>query len=156
MINNSKKTVSTHELFPFISESLNRGQKVRFTVSGTSMLPWIVHNRDQVLLTSTLGLQLKMGDIILFKDNREKYILHRIYKKERQGFRTIGDACLYEDGLVLPTKIIGVVEKIYRKGKELDCNSLLWWSVFTIWRKLLPIREPLLRLYFFLVKLKSK
>lgn len=155
MKNTSRKIVSTHDLFPIISESLRSGQKVKFTVSGTSMLPWIAHNRDQVLLASTDNKRLKPGDIILFQNESSKYILHRIYRKEAGGYLTVGDACLCGDGLVLPSEIIGVVEKIYRKGKIMDCNSIIWRSVFSVWRWMLPIREHLLKIYFVLVRLKN-
>lgn len=151
-----RRVVSSHDLFPIICEELHNGNKVKFTVSGTSMLPWISNDRDQVLLKSLDHNALQLGDIILFQDKRGEYILHRIYKKETEGFRTIGDGCLYEDGLVLPDKILGVVDKIYRKGKEIDCNSFFWSLIFLIWRHLLPIRKYLLNLYFLLIKCKVK
>lgn len=151
-----KRTVSTYDLFPIMVENLKDGQKVKFTVSGTSMLPWIVHNRDQVLLSGINGKIIKLGDIIVFRDHRGKYILHRIYKKDVEGYRTIGDGCICEDGLVKSEDIIGIVEKIYRKGKEIDCNSLPWRYIFFHWRKLLPIRRYLLEIYFILVRVKSK
>jgi len=155
VVKSNKKIVSTNNLFPIIKESLYGGQKVKFTVSGYSMLPWIAHNRDQVLLARIDEKRLKLGDIILFQNYQDKYILHRIYKKEAEGYWTIGDASLYVDGLVHSDEIIGVVEKIYRKGKEIDCNSFLWQLIFSAWRLLLPVRVYLLRLYYFIVRLKK-
>lgn len=150
-----KKQVSTHDLFPIVREALENGKKVKFTVSGTSMLPWIADNRDQVLLTRKDPKHLKPGEIILFCHGHS-YLLHRIYKKTGNGYCTIGDSCLYKDEPVDPEEIIGVVEAIYRKGKVINCNSFLWKPVFTLWRWLLPIRGQLLSLYYSLAKLKSK
>lgn len=155
MNHSSNRVVSTHDLFPIIYEELKNGKKVKFTVSGTSMLPWISNNRDQVLLVAIDNKQLKLGDIILFQDKRGEYILHRIYKKDTEGYHTIGDGCIFEDGRVLPDKMIGVVEKIYRKGKEIDCNSFFWRMIFLTWRHLLPIRKYILNIYFILVKWKG-
>jgi hypothetical protein len=151
-----KRIISTQDFFPLVRETLRNGQKVKFTVSGNSMLPWIADNRDQVLLTGTQGKQLRPGDIILFRNHNDRYIMHRIMKKEPEGYHTIGDACLFEDGPVQPADIIGVVEKIYRKGKVMDCNSLFWRSVFTAWRRLLPIRKYLIKLYYLAVRLKQR
>lgn len=155
MENLGRKVVSTQDLFPIMKEYLVEGLKVKFTVSGDSMRPWVVHNRDQVILTSVDGKRLKRGDIILF-NLKGRYILHRIYKKKTDGYLTIGDACRYEDGLILPDDIIGVVETICRKGKEINCNSAIWRFVFSVWQKLLPVRNPILTVYYFMLQMKSR
>ena len=38
-----------------VEEQLASGKRVRFPVSGISMTPWIIHNRDQVELISAKG-----------------------------------------------------------------------------------------------------
>lgn len=156
MKSTSVQVVSTYEIFPVMKDLIEQGQGVKFTVSGSSMLPLISGNRDQVMLISAKDRKLKLGDIILFQNSQGKYILHRIYKTEEKGFRTIGDACLVEDGLVAETMIIGLVDKIYRKEVEINCDSYLWRLVFSIWRRLMPIRKYLLSLYFFMIRIKKK
>lgn len=143
MVNCDIKEIASRDLFPLILSAINEGSKVKFTVSGNSMRPWIVHNRDQVLLSAADISSLRIGDIILFMDSNNRYILHRIYRKSEKGFHTIGDACLFGDGLVTASQIKGVVEKIYRKGKEIDCNSRRWRMFSCIWHRLLPFRKPL-------------
>jgi signal peptidase I len=155
MKKDGKLIVSTHILFPEVIDMLANGNQVKFTVSGNSMRPLIVDNRDQVLLTGTEGKRLNIGDIILYRTKYGKYILHRIYIVNKNGYRTIGDACLSEDGFVPSSDIIGKVVKIYRKGKEIDCNSLLWRSIFLTWLKLLPVRKYLLNLYIYLAHIKG-
>lgn len=151
-----KMVISTHELFPVIEEMLMSVGSVIFTVSGESMRPWIVHNRDQVKLIGAIGITPRKGDIVLFKNNKGEYVLHRICKVIPVGYHTIGDACLIDDGLIFRSQIIGVVEKIYRKGKEITCNLFLWRSIFSIWLILLPIRKYLLKLYTLLSLIKSR
>lgn len=150
----NQRIVSTYEMFPLIIEALEQGHKVKFTVSGTSMLPWIRDNRDQVILRGVKGRTIKIGDIVLFRTETSDYILHRIYKKEGTQYHTIGDSCCIEDGLIKGEDILGIVETIFRKEKVIDCNSNLWKLVFFLWRKSLPIRGYLMRFYFRLVKLK--
>lgn len=148
-----KKEVSANDLLPLVREVINHGHKARFTVSGSSMYPWIVDNRDQVLITKSN--KLKTGDIILYQNSRGKYILHRIMKKEENGYRTMGDSCITADEeLITPVEVIGVVQKIYRNGKEIDCTSAFWQFIFLLWRVLLPFRNDLLRLYHSIVRMR--
>jgi signal peptidase I len=151
---NTYGMVRAHDLFSLIKKTLLEGKKVKFTVNGNSMLPWILHNRDKVLLTGADKSNIKVGSIVLYVNNCNKYILHRIYKEEADGYHTIGDGCLVEDGTIRASEIIGVVEKIYHKGREIDCNSLFWKSIFNAWRILLPVRKYLLCIYFLIRKLK--
>lgn len=150
------RTVSTHDLFPIIEELLAVDRQAIFTVKGRSMLPFIGDNRDQVVLDKKDFSSLKVGDIILFKNKYNRYILHRIYKISKDGYLTIGDGNLHFDGYVETNEIIGVVTKIIRKNKEIDCTSKHWKIIFTLWMKLLPIRGVLLRIYSNLSKIKRK
>lgn len=155
MLKAKPMVVSMRDLIPIIVEMLNNNQRVIFTVSGDSMRPFIINNRDQVVLERKNQMNLRVGDIILFKD-MDMYLLHRIYRKEKDGYRTIGDACLQEDGLVFNSQILGVVNKIYRKGKEIDCKKGFWRVISLLWVKLLPFRRYLLYLYFLLSRIKQK
>ncbi len=150
------KKVSTHDLFPIIEELLAMDRQVIFTVKGRSMLPFIGDNRDQIILEKKDFTHLKRGDIILFKLKCGKYILHRIYEVKDRSYHTIGDGNLHFDGWIESNQVIGVVSKIIRKGKEIDCNSTKWKVIFAIWMKLLPIRRYLLKACYGLSKIKRK
>jgi hypothetical protein len=121
------------------------------------MRPWLVDNRDQVLISSIRGRKLKKGDIILYRNQQDNYILHRIHRVEERGYRTMGDACTHEDDmLVRYDDILGVVEEIDRKGKTLKCSSIVSRMQFAVWGMMLPLREELLWFYYFLLRIKSK
>ena len=150
------RKVSTHDLFPIIEELLAMNRQAIFTVKGTSMLPFIGDNRDSVVLEKRDFSNLRKGDIILFQYDNGKYILHRIYNTSKKGYQTIGDGCISFDDWITPDQVRGVVTKIIRKGKEIDCNSTKWKIIFSLWMGLLPIRKYLLRIYFKLGKIKRK
>lgn len=145
MENEKKQYVSGCELFPLIIEQLEQGRRVRFTVSGSSMMPWIVNNRDSVELISAKNIQLKKGDIILFQPLKHKYVLHRIIKVCPTGYLTAGDGNLYADGIAPRESAIAKAVSIRRKGKEIDCETIRWKIVFRIWMLLFPVRGYLLR-----------
>ena len=150
------RKVSTHDLFPIIEELLAMNRQAIFTVKGTSMLPFIGDNRDSVVLEKRDFNNLKKGDIILFQYDSGKYILHRIYNISQEGYQTIGDGCISFDDWIRPDQVRGVVTKIIRKGKEIDCNSIKWKIIFSLWMFLLPIRKYLLLTYLKLGKIKRK
>lgn len=155
MSNNIEK-VSTHELFPIIEELLACNKQAIFTISGYSMLPFMGSQRDQVLLGKRDFEGLKRGEIILFKLDCGKYILHRIYKVTDEGYLTMGDGNLHYDGIIRPEQVIGVVEKIYRKNKEIDCSSTWFKIMSNIWMALLSVRKYILKLYHFMHFCKKK
>ena len=145
MENEKKQYVSGSELFPLIIEQLEKGKRVCFTVSGSSMMPWIVNNRDSVELISAKNIQLKKGDIILFQPLKHKYVLHRIIKVCPTGYLTAGDGNLYADGIASKESVIAKAVSIRRKGKEIDCEKIRWKIVFHIWMLLFPVRGYLLK-----------
>ena len=87
-----------------------------FTVSGSSMMSWIVNNRDSVKHISAKNIQLKKGDIILFQPLKHKYVLYRIIKVCPTGYLTAGDGNLYADGIAPRESVIATVVSIRRKG----------------------------------------
>lgn len=156
MVNSDIQKVSTHDLFPIIEELLACNKQAIFTISGYSMLPFMGSQRDQVLLSKRDFENLKKGEIILFQLDCGKYILHRIYKVTNEGYLTMGDGNLHYDGVIRPDQIIGVVEKIYRKNKEIECKSLWFRITSKMWMILLPIRKYILKLYHFMHFCKKK
>mgnify|MGYP001460832383 FL=1 len=149
----STQKISTRELLPLVDEIIKSGKKAIITVSGNSMRPFIVSNRDKVLLGAVNNL--KKADIILFKDKHGRYILHRIYRIKDDKCRTIGDYCLMEDGEVKRDDIIGVVEEIIRKGKKISCDSLLWRIYSHVWLALLPVRKYLIVMHKAYIRFKA-
>lgn len=138
--------MSAKHFFPLVIEQLEEGRKVRFIVSGSSMMPWIVNNRDSVELVSVHGMKLKKGDIILFQPLKGKYILHRIIKVYPEGYATMGDGNFYPDGYTAKETVIAKVVSIYRKGKKIDCESKKWKLVFRLWMLLYPVRRYLIKI----------
>ncbi len=150
-----KMEVSARDIFPYIKETLDSGLKVKFVVSGTSMLPWIRDNLDLVVVSRARSEDLKLGDIVLYCDDSDNYILHRICKVKHNGYYTLGDSCTCYDGLVHNSRIIGIVEEIIRGSLIIDCRSVFWRFIFLLWRLLLPVRKPLLKLYYNAIRVKK-
>lgn len=139
----SELEVSGKNVFPRIEEMLAAGKRVRFPVSGKSMHPLLIHNRDSVLLAPCSGERLKKGDIILFCSGEEHYMLHRITKVKRGGYITTGDGNLYRDDFVPETAVRAKAELLYRKNRVIDCRRWYWKLVFRLWMAAFWLRRHL-------------
>ncbi len=141
-----REYVSAQDLFAVVEEMLAGDRQALFTVTGMSMWPFICHGRDKVVLKQPDQDQLKKGDIILFQTPGGKYLLHRIVKITDREFITAGDGNLFLDGVFPRDCVRGVVVKIIRKGREIDCGRLRWKLVFAVWMSLFPVRKWLLKM----------
>jgi hypothetical protein len=122
-----------------VSQLLHEGREVVMTPKGNSMRPFIRGQVDSVRLQRPE--ELKVGDIVLAHyDGR--YVLHRIIKIEGDQVTMMGDGNLQGVEQILKSDVTGVVvEIITPEGKKRKPSS--GW----IWRKLLPFRKYLLKIY---------
>ena len=122
-----------------VSQLLHEGREVVMTPKGNSMRPFIRGQVDSVRLQRPE--ELKVGDIVLAHyDGR--YVLHRIIKIEGDQVTMMGDGNLQGVEQILKSDVTGVVvEIITPEGKRRKPSS--GW----IWRKLLPFRKYLLKIY---------
>ena len=59
-------------------------------ISGNSMAPFLIHQRDTVYL-SRLQKPLKKGDVVLYLRDNGSYVLHRIVQINNDQYSMIGD-----------------------------------------------------------------
>lgn len=75
---------------PEFVDMVDQGNEVLLVVVGHSMEPFLVHERDQVLL-SPITREVRKGDIILYQREDGQYILHRICRIGADGYDLVGD-----------------------------------------------------------------
>lgn len=147
------KNIKSAELFPAISEMLQNGQKVRITVTGNSMMPFLMENRDSVELSSTTIDDLHFGQIALIRRNDGVYILHRIILKVKSSFYLAGDAQCWVEGPLLPDQLVALVTNMWRKDKLISPSNIIWQALSFLWWIRLPVRFIFTRPYKFLSRL---
>ena len=118
---------------------LDENREVVIKPKGWSMLPFIRGEVDSVKLTKPNTLQV--GDIVL-ANIKGKYVLHRIYAINGENVTLMGDGNL--QGVERGTKadIKGIVIEIITPAGKIKKPTR-----GTLWRKLLPIRKYLLKIY---------
>lgn len=143
----SGRVIANDVYLPVIRELLEEGKEVSLTISGNSMSPFLIHERDRVLLGPAQA-RMQKGDIAIFQRENGQFILHRIYRvsKENQYF-FIGDAQTEIEGPISRTQIFGKVKAVCRKGKWLKPGDF-WWEFFGhVWLRMIPVRRLICRCY---------
>jgi signal peptidase len=130
------------ELMPVVRAALERGQRVRMTVNGGSMAPFLFDS-DTVELEPTR--KLRLGDMVLVRTETERYVLHRIVRMDGAAFFLRGDAQSWSEGPFTAEAVLGRVTIAWRKGRLRNLEHSLWRLAGLLWMKADPLGFYLLR-----------
>lgn len=110
---------------------------------GVSMWPMIRNGKDSVRIVPVEG-RLDKNDIPLYKDNRGRYVIHRIVKVTDTGYVICGDGLYEREYDITDKNIIGRVEGFFRKEKYISCDSKGYKLYVKIWVGLIFMRKPII------------
>lgn len=131
-----------------LEEMLADERTVMLKTKGDSMLPFIVGSRDSVLIRRPSEIKsLHTGQIVLAHLPNSRYVLHRIVHICGTEVILMGDGNFRETESCRLSDIMGIVTKIIRNGRYVDCNAWAERYKAKIWGRLLPIRRYLLYIY---------
>lgn len=130
-----------------ISSLISEGMTVSITAKGYSMNPFIMHLRDQITLGPWNDDQIRKGAVVLAKDTRGIYIIHRIIKREGDALTLMGDGNIGIKEKVLVKDVIGLMYSVTKKGRTYSVKSLRWRLYSFFWRLLTPVRRYPLALW---------
>lgn len=142
-----KKLVLPNEiLMGEVERLLSQGTSVTIMTKGNSMLPFIVGERDSVVLKS-YG-EPRVGDIALAHLENGLFVLHRIIDISPSGVVTLmGDGNIRGTEQCNIKQLCGKTVTVIRKGRKCNPDSGSWILMAKIWRCLLPVRRYLLAIY---------
>lgn len=116
---------------------------VPLVISGSSMTPFLAPGRDTVYL-SAISEPLRRGDMVLYRRDNGRYVLHRILRVNGDSYTMVGDAQSVPEPGIRREQILAIVTAVRRKEKLLKKGSF-WWVFFErVWIHMLPLR-PLIR-----------
>lgn len=143
--------VDIHEYFPVLIGILREGKDVSILVSGNSMSPFLIDNRDTVIVSPHDNVFCQ-GDIVFYQRSNGQYIMHRVHHVDSDGMLYItGDAETVIEGPVEPVHVFGIVKKVIRKGKLIDKKDFWWFFFEKIWIRIVPLRPVARRMYTWIV-----
>ena len=123
------------ELANFFEEILTKGTDIRVRVTGSSMTPFL-KGGEIVTISKTDRSDLRMGDLILFKNDQGLPVLHRILRQWNRN-----NKCYYQakgDGLIAPDKPIPegcILGKVYLVEKRIAHKSVRTLAMNSAWWK---------------------
>ena len=142
----SKLIISNEVLLPEVAGMLAEGLIVTLPVTGNSMLPFIVGGKDSVVLQKQ-AVPLQKGEIVLARTDAGNYVIHRILACNEHCITLMGDGNLCGTETCLPENVLGIVIKIIKGKRYIDCRLPSARRKAELWYKLLPVRRYLLAVY---------
>lgn len=142
-----KRIVDIDAYMTILRDLLNQGKAVPLLITGNSMSPFLVHQRDEILISPPDG-NWKKGDMAFFQRTDGHYVMHRIVRatSEKQYF-FVGDGQLQIEGPIAEGQMFGKITSVKRKGQWIGPGNF-WWEFFEhVWINLIPIRPLLHKLY---------
>lgn len=142
-----KRMLDIDVYMPILCELLDQGKEVPLTISGNSMSPFLVHGRDVILISLPKG-KWKKGDMAFFRRKNGQYIMHRIYRVDKNGdCYFVGDAQQAIEGPISAEQILGKITSVKRKGKWIGPGNF-WWEFFEhVWLNIIPLRPICQKVY---------
>lgn len=138
----TKKIVGNDVLIAEVHKFLLEGRRVTLKVKGVSMLPFIVGDRDSVLLERSSAYAV--GDIVLAEIYPSTYVLHRILSIVEDEVTLMGDGNCCGTEHCRRENILGKAVTIFFNGREVDPNTPGQRRRALLWRRMLPVRRYLL------------
>ena len=136
-----KRQLPNEVLLGEVERMLAAGRDVVLVPKGRSMLPFIRGEVDKVLLKQVPQSQLKVGDIVLAHVG-ERYVMHRIIHLKGNQVTLMGDGNLRGTELATRSEVVGAVAEIITPEGHHRKPTRGW-----LWRRLLPVRKYLLKIY---------
>lgn len=141
-----ERVVDTNEYVTVLRELAGEGRVVSMLVVGSSMSPFLCHKRDYIYFTKP-DRELRRGDMVFYQRDTGQYVMHRIYKRKKDGYYMVGDAQTQIEGPLRGDQIFARIIKVKRKGRIIEPGNF-WWEFFEhVWIRIIPLRKVIEKLY---------
>lgn len=129
---------------PVVRAALERGQRVRLTANGSSMIPFI-RDRDVVEL-EPLRCAPQPGDVVLAEEADGRYVVHRIVRVRGETLLLRGDAQRRCEGPFASDAVLGRVTTAWHDGRARNLLRGPWRLAGLVWVRTSPLGFFLLQL----------
>ena len=141
-----ERVVDTNEYVSVLRELAEEGRVVSMLIAGSSMSPFLCHNRDYIYFTKP-DRELRRGDMVFYQRDTGQYVMHRIYKRKKDDYYMVGDAQTQIEGPLRRDQIFARIIQVKRKGKIIRPGDF-WWEFFEhVWIRIIPLRKVIEKLY---------
>ena len=109
-----------------ITRLVSEGKTISISAKGYSMNPFIVHLKDQITLGPWTDDQIRKGAVVLVKDIRGCYLIHRIIKREGNVLTLMGDGNIGIIETAYIEDVIALMHAVIKKRRTYSVKSLSW------------------------------
>ena len=145
------RTVDTRAYVSVLRELVEEGKEVSMLIAGSSMAPFLVHQRDYIYFKKP-ERNLREGDMVFFERDSGQYVMHRIWKVKSDGYYIVGDAQTEIEGPVREEQIFAIITKVKRKDQWIEPGDFGWEFFEHIWIRMIPVRRIVMKLYAKIIK----
>ena len=114
--------------------------------SGCSMRPFLRSGVDLAYIECKKQSRCRKYDVVLYRRQTGKYVLHRIVKVCPDSYTLCGDNCWQREPGITDAQILGVLTGVIREGRRVDVNSRRYRALVRVWCACYPIRGAFLYL----------
>lgn len=119
-----------------IAQTLALEKRITFKVSGKSMLPMLIPNRDLITIKFLEDDELlSINDIVLYYNHRNKLTLHRIVNINNGLYCLLGDNCSKKEFDIKKSDIIGKLVCFKHRGIHYELNDIKYLNYVSYIRK---------------------
>ena len=98
---------------------------LKIPLQGVSMEP-LIRSRKDIVTIMPLVRDPVVGDIVLFRRNDGKNIVHRVCRVFPDGIQTWGDNCYSPDPFITISSVIGIAVSFNRNGQTINLDSKIF------------------------------
>lgn len=121
-------------------QELEKNGILIYTTVGMSMRPFLRSGQDLMVIEARKEHRFRTRDVILYRRDSGKYVLHRIMAVRKQDYVLCGDNCWDLEPGIRDDQVLGVLTAVIRDGKRLDVRSTGYRAKVFVWWLLYPVR----------------
>ena len=110
-----------------------------YTTVGMSMRPFLRSGQDLMVIEAKKQGRCRTRDVVLYRRDSGKYVLHRIMAVRKDDYVLCGDNCWDLEPGIRDDQILGILTAVIRQGKRTQvtepgyqCLVFLWWLLYPI------------------------
>ena len=110
-----------------------------YTTTGMSMRPFLRSGQDLMVIEAKKEGRCRVRDVVLYRRDSEKYVLHRIMAVRERDYVLCGDNCWQLEPGIREDQILGVLTAVIRQGKRTEVSEagyrrkvFAWWALYPV------------------------
>lgn len=127
-----------------------------YTTTGMSMRPFLRSGQDLMVIEARKEGRCRVRDVVLYRRDSGKYVLHRVMAVRKDDYVLCGDNCWQLEPGIREDQILGSLTAVIRNGKRTEVSEPGYRRKVFAWWLLYPVRAVVFWLRYQFGRLWSK